>query len=218
LTLPFGAPRSMLNVPVGGARRCAAESWPLDRVKTVKDAAGVSLSDVVLAMCAGALRAFVDDNDALPDTPLVAMVPVSLRSDGDSVGGNMVGAVLCNLATHLDDPARRLDAIHSSMRNNKKVLSALPRVQAMALSMVLLSPAALSTLPGLAKATPPAFNLCISNVAGSREPLYFNGARLAGNYPMSLVLDGQALNITLTGNADTVDFGLVGCRRSVPHL
>lgn len=110
LTLPFGAPHTMLNVAVGGARRCAAQSWPLDRVKAVKDAAGVSLNDVVLAMCAGALREYLDDNDALPDTPLVAMVPVSLRTDRDSVGGNMVGAVLCNLATHLDDPADRLNA------------------------------------------------------------------------------------------------------------
>jgi diacylglycerol O-acyltransferase len=218
LTLPFGTPRTMLNVPVGGARRCAAQSWPLDRVKAVKDAAGVSLNDVVLAMCAGALRTFLDDNEALPDTPLVAMVPVSLRGDGDAIGGNRVGAVLCNLATHLDDPAQRLDAIHCSMRDNKKVLSQLPRVQVMALSAALLSPAALNTVPGLATATPPPFNVCISNVPGSREPLYFNGARLAGNYPMSLVLDGQALNITLTTNADTIDFGLVGCRRSVPHL
>lgn len=96
--------------PRRGARRCAAQSWPLDRVKAVKDAAGVSLNDVVLAMCAGALREYLDDNDALPDTPLVAMVPVSLRTDRDSVGGNMVGAVLCNLATHLDDPADRLNA------------------------------------------------------------------------------------------------------------
>ncbi len=208
----------MLNVGVGGARRCAAQSWELDRVKTVKDAAGVSLNDVVLAMCAGALRAYLDDNDALPDAPLVAMVPVSLRNDHDSVGGNMVGAVLCNLATHLDDPADRLDVIHASMRDNKKVLSQLPRAQAMALSLLLLSPAALNTLPGLTKMTPPPFNVCISNVPGVREPRYCNGARMVGNYPMSLVLDGQALNITLTSTADSLDFGLVGCRRSVPHL
>lgn len=147
LTLPFGAPHTMLNVAVGGARRCAAQSWPLDRVKAVKDAAGVSLNDVVLAMCAGALREYLDDNDALPDTPLVAMVPVSLRTDRDSVGGNMVGAVLCNLATHLDDPADRLNAIHASMRGNKNVLSQLPRAQALAVSLLLLSPAALNTLP-----------------------------------------------------------------------
>jgi len=218
LTLPFGAPRTMLNVPVGGARRCAAQSWPMDRVKAVKAAAGMSLNDVVLAMCAGALRAYLDDNDALPDAPLVAMVPVSLRRDGDSVGGNMVGAVLCNLATHLDDPAQRLGVIHASMRSNKQVLSELPRAQAMALSLTLLSPAVLNTLPGLATATPPPFNVCISNVPGAREPLYFNGARLDGNYPMSIALDGQALNITLTSSADSLDFGLVGCRRSVPHL
>ncbi|WP_158019388.1 WS/DGAT/MGAT family O-acyltransferase [Mycobacterium basiliense] len=218
LTLPFGTPRTMLNVPVGGARRCAAQSWDLDRIITVKDAAGVSLNDVVLAMCAGALRAYLDDNEALPDTPLVAMVPVSLRNDRDAVGGNMVGSVLCNLATHLDDPADRLAAIHTSMRANKKVLSQLPRAQALALSLLLLSPAALNALPGLAQATPPPFNVCISNVPGVREPRYFNGARLVGNYPMSLTLNGQALNITLTGTADSLDFGLVGCRRSVPHL
>lgn len=218
LTLPFGAPRTMLNVAVGGARRCAAQSWELDRFQAIKDAAGVSLNDVVLAMCAGALRAYLDENAALPRTPLVAMVPVSLRSDRDCVGGNMVGAVLCNLATDLDDPADRLDAIHVSMRDNKKVLSQLPRAQALVLSLLLLSPAALNTLPGLAKATPPPFNVCISNVPGVREPRYFNGARLIGNYPMSLTLNGQALNITLTSTSDSLDFGLVGCRRSVPHL
>ncbi|MCV6986491.1 wax ester/triacylglycerol synthase family O-acyltransferase [Mycobacterium shinjukuense] len=218
LTLPFGAPRSMLNVAVGGARRCAAQSWPLDRVKTVKDAAGVTLNDVVLAMCAGALRAYLDDYDALPQTPLVAMVPVSLRTARDAVGGNMVGAVLCNLATHFDDPADRLDAIHASMRDNKQVLSQLPRAQALALSLALLSPAALNTLPGLGKASPPPFNVCISNVPGVREPRYLNGARMVGNYPMSLVLNGQAMNITLTSTADSLDFGLVGCRRGVPHL
>jgi len=218
LTLPFGAPRTMLNAPVGGARRCAAQSWSLDRVKAVKAAAGVSLNDVVLAMCAGALRAYLDDYDALPDKPLVAMVPVSLRDERDSIGGNMVGAVLCNLATHVDDPARRLEVIHSSMRANKQVLSQMPRAQALALSMLLLSPAVLNTLPGMAKAAPPPFNVCVSNVPGAREPLYFNGARLDGSYPMSIALNGQALNITLTSSADTLDFGLVGCRRSVPHL
>ncbi|ACC43682.1 conserved hypothetical membrane protein [Mycobacterium marinum M] len=218
LTLPFATPRTMLNVAIGGARRCAAQSWDIDRVETVKNAAGVSLNDVVLAMCAGALRCYLEDNDALPDAPLVAMVPVSLRTERDSVGGNMVGAVLCNLATHLDDPAQRLAVIHASMRDNKKVLAQLPRAQALALSLLLLSPAALNTLPGLSTVTPPPFNVCISNVPGVREPRYFNGARLVGNYPLSLPINGQALNITLTSTADRLDFGLVGCRSSVPHL
>ncbi|QUR70004.1 WS/DGAT/MGAT family O-acyltransferase [Mycobacterium spongiae] len=218
LTLPFRTPRTMFNVAIGGARRCAAQSWQLDRVKAVKDAAGVSLNDVVLAMCAGALRAYLHESDALPQRPLVAMVPVSLRNERDSVGGNMVGAVLCNLATHLADPADRLNAIHASMRDNKKVLSQLTRTQVVALSVLLVSPAALSALPGVGKVAPPPFNVCISNVPGVREPRYLNGARLVGNYPMSLALNGQALNITLTNTADSLDFGLVGCRSSVPHL
>ena len=218
LTLPFRAPRTMFNVPIGGARRCAAQSWPLERVKDVKNAAGVSVNDVVLAMCAGALRAYLMDHSELPPAPLIAMVPVSLRTENDPDGGNMVGAVLCNLATNLEDPAQRLQTIHASMRDNKQVFSQLPRAQAMALSMLMVAPAALGGVPGFKSATPPPFNVGISNVPGARQPLYRKGARQDGNYPLSIPLDGQALNITLANNADNLDFGLVGCRRTVPHL
>lgn len=219
LTLPFRAPRTMFNVPIGGARRCAAQSWPLERVKNVKNAAGVSVNDVVLAMCAGALRAYLLDHSELPSAPLIAMVPVSLRTDHDAEGGNMVGAVLCNLATHLDDPAQRLHTVHASMRDNKDVFSQLPRAHALALSMLMVAPAAaLSAVPGFKSAAPPPFNVVISNVPGVRQPLYLNGARQDGNYPLSIPLDGQALNFTLANNADNLDFGLVGCRRTVPHL
>ena len=92
LTLPFAAPRTMLNVPIGGARRCGAQSWSLDRIKKVKSAAGVTVNDVVLAMCAGALRAYLLERSKLPSTPLIAMVPVNLRAEKDADGGgNMVG-------------------------------------------------------------------------------------------------------------------------------
>ncbi|HWF68525.1 MAG TPA: wax ester/triacylglycerol synthase family O-acyltransferase [Mycobacterium sp.] len=219
LTLPFSAPRTMLNVPIGGARRCAAQSYSLDRVKNIKRAAGVSVNDVVLAMCAGALRYYLTDQHALPDTPLIAMVPVSLRTkeDADS-GGNMVGTILCNLATDVDDPATRLEAISESMRRNKKVFSELPRLQAFALSAFLMAPMGLAVVPVLGSSAPPPFNIVISNVPGPTEPMYWGGARLDGNYPMSIALDGQALNITVVNNAGNIDFGLVGCRRSVPHL
>ena len=130
----------MFNVPIGGARRCAAQSWQLERIKNVKNAAGVSVNDVVLAMCAGALRAYLIDHSELPSAPLIAMVPVSLRTDNDTDGGNMVGAVLCNLATNIDDPAERLQIIHESMRDNKQVFSQLPRAQALALSMLMVAP------------------------------------------------------------------------------
>lgn len=219
LTLPFAAPRTMLNVPIGGARRCAAQSWSLDRIKSVKQAAGVSFNDVVLAMCAGALRYYLADQDALPDTPLVAMVPVSLRKEDDAdSGGNMVGTILCSLATDIEDPAKRLEAINESTRSNKKVFADLPRLQALALSAFLMSPMALAVVPVLGSSAPPPFNIVISNVPGPTEPMYWRGARLDGNYPLSIALDGQALNITVVNNADNLDFGLVGCRRSVPHL
>ncbi len=219
LTLPFGAPKTMLNVKIGGARRCAAQSWSLDRIKNVKKAAGVTVNDVVLAMCSGALRYYLLEQDALPDTPLIAMVPVSLRTEEEAdAGGNLVGAILCNLATDAEDPAQRLLTISDSMRSNKKVFSQLPRFQALALSAVNTSALALAAVPGWVSSTSPPFNIIISNVPGPTQPIYYAGARLDGNYPLSIALDGQALNITLASNAGNLDFGLVGCRRSVPHL
>jgi WS/DGAT/MGAT family acyltransferase len=219
LTLPFGAPRTSLNVKIGGARRCAAQSWSVERIKNVKRAAGVSLNDVVLAMCSGALRYYLLEQSALPDTPLVAMVPISLRKEDEAdAGGNLVGAILCNLATDTDDPAARLQTVSESMRKNKTVFSQLPRVQALALSAMNMGSLALAAVPGWVTSTSPPFNLVISNVPGPHEQMYYGGARLDGNYPLSIAMDGQALNITLVSNAGNIDFGLVGCRRSVPHL
>ncbi|MCV7378014.1 diacylglycerol O-acyltransferase [Mycobacterium alsense] len=219
LTLPFRAPRSMFNVRIGGARRVAAQSWSLERVKAVKSAAGVTVNDVVLAMSAGALRAYLLDQNALPDAPLTAMVPVNLRKQDDDRGGNLVGTFLCNLATHLEDPAQRLEVISSSIRDTKGVFQQLPPVQQLALSAFNIGGLFFGLIPGYLSAAAPPFNVVISNVStGPAEPLYWRGARLDGNYPLSIPLDGQAVNITVTNNADNLDFGLVGCRRSVPHL
>jgi WS/DGAT/MGAT family acyltransferase len=219
LTLPFRAPRTMFNVRIGGARRVAAQSWSLDRIKAVKSAAGVTVNDVVLAMSAGALRAYLLEHNALPDDPMTAMVPVNLRKDDDDRGGNMVGTFLCNLATDVEDAGERLEIIRTSIRDTKGVFTQLPQVQQLALSALNIGGLVFGLIPGyLASASPP-FNIVISNVsAGRREPLYWRGARLDGNYPLSITLDGQAVNITVTNNADNLDFGLVGCRRSVPHL
>jgi diacylglycerol O-acyltransferase len=219
LTLPMAAPHTMFNVKIGGARRCAAQSWSADRILSVKKAAGVSFNDAVLAMCSGALRYYLIEQNALPDAPLIAMVPVSLRSKEEAdAGGNMVGSILCNLATDVEDPAKRIEAISESMRGNKKVLAELPRLQVLTLSALYMAPLTLAGVPGFISSTPPPFNLVISNVPGLAEPMYYGGARLDGSYPLSALPDGQALNITLVNNAGNLDFGLVGCRRSVPHL
>jgi WS/DGAT/MGAT family acyltransferase len=220
LTLPMQAPKTMLNVPIGGARRFAAQSWSLDRVRTVATAAGASRNDVVLAMCAGALRDYLIEQSALPDAPMIAMVPVSLRrkpGNGDPSGNN-IGALLCNLATDQADPAVRLAAIHKSMRDGKRLFSQLSPLQTLLLSAINVAPLGLSPIPGVVANTRPPFNLVISNVPGPRRQMYWNGAALDGIYPASVLLDGQALNITLTNNGDNLDFGITGCRRSVPHL
>jgi WS/DGAT/MGAT family acyltransferase len=218
LTLPFRAPRTMFNVRIGGARRCVGQSWPLDRVRRVKSAAGVTVNDVVLAMSGGALRAYLREQDALPDAPLVAMVPVNLRTEKETGGGNIVGTFLCNLGTDTDDPMQRLQTVSTSMNDSKKVFAELTRVQQLALSAVMTGGLVTGLVPGYLRSGPPPFNIVVSNVPAKRETMYWRGARMDGNYPLSIVLDGQAVNITVTNNADNLDFGLVGCRRSVPHL
>jgi WS/DGAT/MGAT family acyltransferase len=219
LTLPFRAPRTMFNVRIGGARRVAAQSWSLDRIKAVKSAAGVTVNDVVLAMSSGALRAYLIEQDALPDDPLIAMVPVNLRSEDDDRGGNNVGTFLCNLATDIEDPAKRLEVISSSIRDTKEVFRQLPPVQQVALSAFNIGGLFLGLLPGYLSAAAPPFNIVISNLSSGRsDPLYWRGSRLDGNYPLSIVLEGQAVNITVTSNESNLDFGLVGDRANVPHL
>lgn len=220
LLLPMQAPRTMFNVPIGGARRFAAQSWPLSRVRDVATRTGTSRNDVVLAMCAGALRDYLIEHSALPDAPLVAMVPVSTRRPAETAsnGGNQIGAVLCNLATDKSDAAVRLATIHHSMREAKRIFKDLTPVQALLLSGLNVAQLSISTVPGVVSNTRPPFNLVISNVPGPRKQMYWNGAHLDGIYPASLLLDGQALNITLTNNGDNLDFGITGCRQSVPHL
>jgi diacylglycerol O-acyltransferase len=217
-TLPGQAPRSMLNVPITGSRRFAADAWDLARIRAVGKAAGATVNDVVLAMCAGALRDYLLAQDALPDAPLVAMTPVSLRAVDDDGEGNAVGAVLCSLGTDLADPEARLLAVRSSMRQAKAALAGLSQLQVTALSAGVMLPLLVNAALGAHRYVRPGFNLVISNVPGPRDPLYWNGARLDGLYPLSIPVAGQALNITVTSYTDRMHFGLTGCRRSLPHM
>jgi diacylglycerol O-acyltransferase len=215
--LSFAAPKSMFNVPITGARRFAAQSWPLERIRRIRKSTGVTVNDVVLAVCSGALRGYMESLGALPDDPLIAMVPVALRPRGREAG-NAVGAVMCNLGTDRSDPADRLHVVHHSMEEGKKALHGMSPLQIMAMTGIGMSPLLLQTIPGLADLVRPPFNLIISNVPGPRVPLYLDGARLDGIYPLSIPYHGQALNITCTSYADQLAFGLTGCRRRVPHL
>jgi WS/DGAT/MGAT family acyltransferase len=215
------APRTILNGRVGGARRFAAQTWEIERIKRVAKSSGTSLNDVVLAMVSGALRDYLSEQGALPDEPMSAMCPVSLAlraGEGETDGGNAVGAMIVNLATDRPDGATRLEEIAYSSRSNKRLLGELSPAQILAYSAVQVAPLLMGTVPGALKLSRPPFNVIVSNVPGPRNQMYFNGAKLDGLYPVSIVLDGQALNITLCSRDKYLDFGLIGCRTSVPHL
>ncbi|GAA1604023.1 MULTISPECIES: WS/DGAT/MGAT family O-acyltransferase [Kribbella] len=220
-TMPFQAPRTVFNQGVTGARRFAAQSWPLERLEKVRAITGATLNDVLLAMCSGALRNYLLDLNALPDKALTAMVPVNLRTkDSGPGGGNSLATLIADLATDVADPERRIRRIMASTAQAKSVLSGLTPLQNLvvgALGFAVAGPGAV--LPGVAGRTAPPYNIVISNVPGPTEsPLYWNGSRLLGLYPVSIVMNGQALNISVTSYAQQLHFGLIGCRRTVPHL
>jgi diacylglycerol O-acyltransferase / wax synthase len=210
----FRAPRTIFNVGSGGPLRRAAQSWPLHRIKKVASAAAVSFNDVALAMSAGALRAYLAERNALPDVPLVAMVPVSLRDEKDVDANNILGCALCNLATDLDDPGKRLATIHASMQYNTRIIRELPRQVAIHLGGLICAPISGST--GLRAKIPPMFNVYITHVRGNDEPLYRNGARAEATYGWAPTLPGQALMFGLYSNADNLDFGITGGALVVP--
>jgi diacylglycerol O-acyltransferase / wax synthase len=221
-SLSLHAPRTMFNTTITASRRFAAQSWPIDRLRGIGKASGSTINDVVLAMCSGAIRSYLLDHDALPDSTLVSMVPVGLNAKqshlASSEGGNAVGSVMVKLGTDLEDPADRLSSIHDSMRAGKETLSSMTPLQIKAMSALGMAPSILTPMLGLQRVIGPLVNLIISNVPGPRSTLYLNGAKMTGAYPLSIPINGMALNITCNSYAENMDFGLTGCRRSVPHL
>jgi diacylglycerol O-acyltransferase len=218
LNVPWhSVPRARISSSVSGSRRFVAQTWPYERIRAVGKALGGTLNDAVLAMCAGALRSYLDQAGDLPSKPLKAMVPLSLRVEGDLDSSNAVGFIVANLGTHLADPAERFETIQQSVQAGKKVYAGLSAGEASLFTQLTSSPIVLTTLLGLGQLLP-AYNLVISNVPGSRKPLYWNGAQLEGVYPASIVLHGQALNITLVSYMNQLDFGIIACRRTLPHV
>ncbi|MDL9938741.1 wax ester/triacylglycerol synthase family O-acyltransferase [Gordonia sp. ABSL1-1] len=212
-----GAPRTILDVAIGSARRFAADQWEIDRLRAVAAALGITINDVVVAMCGSALRAYLIDQDALPERPLIAALPVSMHGEGDKTG-NAITAIMVSLATDEPDAHRRVDSIVASARSAKSVVRELKPLQALALGAANIAPLAFATVPGVVQYTPPQFNLMISNVPGPSQDLYWNGAQLDGVYPVSIPMEGLALNITVTSTAHHVNFGLIGARSQVPSL
>jgi len=220
----IAAPSTPFNKAITAHRRFAIGSVPLDDVKEIKNRLGVTLNDVVMAVCAGALRRYLEGHDALPTEPLVAMVPVSIRS-GDEADKwtNRVFALTAALPTNIDDAEDRVQAMSVTMNAAKQRFELMPAELIMDFTQLAM-PALATRAIRLAASTRvvdrlnPPFNLVISNVPGPRQPLYAAGARMKHFYPVSTITDGQGLNITVQSYTDTLDFGLVSCRELVPDL
>ena len=217
------APATPFNKPIGPHRRWAFRSVSLEDVKAVKNAAGLTVNDVVMAMCAGALRSWLTDRDALPASPLVAAVPVSVRTEEQQgTHGNRVSSMLAPLPTHLETPQQRLHAAHEAMRGAKEQHGALPAdllsdITQFAMPALAGQASRLSARLRLLERVNP-FNLIISNVPGPNIPLYYGGARLVAYYPLSAIADGQGLNITVMSFDGQMHFGLIADRDLMPDL
>jgi diacylglycerol O-acyltransferase len=215
---PYRAPTTIFNGRVHGPRRFATQHYELQRIRTVAAAAGTTVNDVFLAVCAGAVRRYLQELDSLPARPLTALLPVSVRSGDDGAVGNAISFVYSSLATDVADPMARLHAIHASTQAGKARLPAVTGAAMDAYTALLMAPYLGVAIAGLGGFGPPSANLVLSNVPGPAEPLYLEGARLAEMYPVSLLFDGQALNITVVSYAGQFNIGYTGCRDSLPHM
>jgi WS/DGAT/MGAT family acyltransferase len=229
LVAPFGAPRTPFNAALTPHRLVATATFRLSEVRRASQAFGVTVNDVILAVCSGALRRHLGRNGELPAAPLVALVPVAAR-DGDqallgrgAAGANRLSAVLVPLPTDRADPGARLRAVADATRGAKASHAALGAGTLMAWAEVL-RPAVCAAASrvysglGLASRLPPLCNLVVSNVAGPTKRLSFRGARPEALYPLGPLFEGMGLNVTVFSHANRLDVGLVACPELLPDL
>ena len=218
------APQSLFNSEITPHRRFAFGSLSLDEVKEIKKQRGVTVNDVVMALCAGALRRYLEERRELPADPLVAMVPVSIRTEEQQGSfGNQVSSMTASLHTHVADPIQRLDRIHESMRIAKEQHQALPATllqdfAQFAPPAVAARAARVIARAAVARWMDLPFNVVVSNIPGPQFPIYGIGSRLVAHYPISAINDGVGLNITVQSYDGNLDFGLIACRELLPDL
>jgi diacylglycerol O-acyltransferase len=213
----LSTPRSLFNVAVSQQRRLGTQILDLNRIKAVAKAAEVSVNDVLLGICGGAIRRYLIEKDALPGKSLLASVPVALARAPDE-GGNAVAGFVVPIGTNLPDPAERVKLASRVTTRSKQELMEMPRAALNQLALLGLAPFVLGQMTGTLPKIPPMFNFVISNVVLSKDSLYLMGAELEAMYPVSFLFDGYALNITLVGYKDRVAVGFLGCREAIPSL
>lgn len=216
--IAFQSPKTVFNGHISASRRFAVQTLSLSRTKEVGKTLGATVNDLFLAVSASALRRYLEERNVLPGKPLTATVPVSIQLVGREKEGNQISYVSVNLRTDLRDARARLLAIGRSAAAAKADMSRLSRDAVKTLAVIAQSTAAVINQFRLADVLNPPANLVLSNVPGPRETLYLMGAKLVGYYPLSLLMDGQALNITVCSHGDQLDFGILGCRNAMPDV
>jgi WS/DGAT/MGAT family acyltransferase len=218
------APRVSFGRKISPHRQFAFGSLPLSSIKRVKNHYGVTVNDVVVALSAAATRDWLVAHNELPDEPLLAQIPVSVRTDEQSgTYGNRISVMFIPIPTDVADPVGRLRAAHEAMASAKTRHRALP-AEALQDVTNFIPPAINARAARVmlqlsaSKVMRPLYNLVISNVPGPPIPIYMAGALLEHNYPVSVITNGAGLNITVLSYLDRVDFGIVADREQMPDL
>jgi diacylglycerol O-acyltransferase / wax synthase len=220
----FSAPHTSFNGRISAHRRFAFGQLSLVEVKAIKNHHGCTVNDVLVSICAGSVRRWLIEHEELPGQPLVAQVPVSVRSE-EQIGtyGNRILLMSAPLFTNLADPVERLLATHEFLSDMKERHRALPATLLQDANhfippAVFARAAQLTFRLAASSLGHPTWNLVISNVPGAQIPLYCAGARLVANYPVSVITDGMGLNITLMSYLDNIDVGIVADRDQMPDV
>ena len=198
------------------SRRIAVQRLPLAELRRVARATGTTVNDVVLASLGGAVRRYLEEQDALPRADLTASIPVGFEREAQTI--NAATGFVCPLGTRTAYPVERLQRVHAvSTRGKGELLDMSPNAL-QHYTLLGLLPLVVGQRTGALQKLPPLFNFTVSNILLSKEPLFLDGAELESMVPVSFLCDGYGLNVTLVGYTDTVTLGIVGCRDTVPHL
>ena len=218
IALPFSAPKTPINVVPGAARKISIATYSLQTIKAIGKSQNASINDVVMTLCDIAISRYFDEHEDRPEGPLVAYMPVDIRTSEEKGDGNLVTLLQVKMAANHDDPLAAMQEVRESIRSAREVYSGASRdaVQYYALMVALVSLA--EEMLGLHKVFRPVENVVISNVPGSRDKLYFNGAEEVGVYPISTLPPMTALNVTVCSYHGTMYFGLIAGRTAIPDL
>lgn len=215
--LPFTAPRTLFNKDVDGRRAVIVGELPMGAMHKLAERHGATINDVLLCVCGGALREYLRSQDALPKASLEAGVPVSIKADGED-GGNRVGFIICQLFTNEPRPLQRLKRIVKVTQQAKGDLRKMSRTAIQDYANILMMPTLLLTFAGRASQIRPPINAIVSNVPGSRQRLYLEGAALEALYPLSVVTDNMGINITVVSYLKRLCVAITSCPTQQPGI